>query len=264
MISRLAHGSHASRTKGGFASLQCLVLMSLALIFAASLLFWAPALRASDYDDDQIAHGFYKTVFGAEIKALSWGVQTNRVKKYANEVKVWIYNRSHLNRMRMVRGFVKALPKTIPGLSLRMARTAKEANFHIYVVDASDYHRTVQEEVFKDSSLQVPGQCLVRVLSRRSGILRSDAVIVADQGLPLFRRCMIEEVLQGLGPVNDDKSLDYSIFNDRSTHDSFTHYDKMILNMLYSPHVRPGMTLRDVRPLTPDLLRYAYSVVGHR
>ena len=38
---------------------------------------------------------------------------------------------------------------------------------------------------------------MVRSIYSRSGIKRSDAVIVADQGDSQFKRCMIEEILQG-------------------------------------------------------------------
>ena len=220
--------------------------------------------QSATYRDADVADGFYKTVFGAEIGALSWGSQTKRVKKYVTPVKVWIDNRSRLNRLKYVRRFVRSLPGQIRGLNLRMARTPKEANFRIYIVDARDYQRTVREEIFRRNDIDVPGQCIVRVLSRRSGITRSDAVIVSDQGFNLFRRCMVEEILQGLGPVNDDNSLTYSVFNDRTRYDSFTRYDRLILNMLYHPEVKPGMTKRQVRPLVPDLVRYARTVTRRK
>ena len=61
-------------------------------------------------------------------------------------------------------------------------------------------------EVYRrPTSSFAPGKCLVRVVSTSAGIIRSDAVIVADEGDFLFRRCTVEEVLQGLGPVNDDR-----------------------------------------------------------
>ena len=250
------HGSSGSR--------QTVAPVFAVLLLTLCLLTGATFAQAARYQDADVADGFYKTVFGAEIKALSWGTQTHRVKKYVKPVKVWIDNRASLNRLKTVRGFVKSLPHLIPGLKLRLARTPKEANFRIYIVDSSDYVSTVQEEVFNNRHMKVPGQCIVRVLSRRSGILRSDAVIVSDQGRPLFRRCMVEEILQGLGPINDDTSLAHSVFNDQTTHAHFTRYDKLILNMLYSPSVKPGMTLNQVRPLTTKLLQYAKGVVGSK
>ncbi len=239
--------AHLSRLSG----LLCLLLV-----------FLVQPASASRLDDDEVANGFYKTVFGAEIEALSWGTQSRRVKKYVTPVKVWIENRARRNRLKAVRSFVESLPANIPGLQVWMANNSKDANFHVYVVDRDDYVRTVQEEVFNDRSMDVPGQCIVRVLSRRSGILRSDAVIVSDQGHSLFQRCMIEEILQGLGPVNDDKSLVHSVFNDETSFDYFTQFDRLILNMLYSPDLKPGMTLKQVKPLTAGLLRHARQATG--
>jgi hypothetical protein len=64
---------------------------------------------------------------------------------------------------------------------------------------------------------------------------------------------MVEEVLQGLGPVNDNRSLDESVFNDRSRHSSFTSFDRHILNMLYDPRVEPGMTKMEVSRVLPEV-----------
>ncbi|WP_319411133.1 DUF2927 domain-containing protein [uncultured Cohaesibacter sp.] len=237
------------------------LLTACGLLLSGFVLMPPPA-QALRYDDKEVTEGFYKTVFGAEIGALSWGDQSRRVKKYVSPVRVWIHNRAKLNRLNSVRNFVMGLPAIIPGLQLRMANNYKDANFHIYVVDSADYVRTVQDEVYNNRSMDVPGQCIVRVLSRRSGILRSDAVIVSDQGGSVFHRCMVEEILQGLGPVNDDKSLVHSVFNDESTFDYFTQFDRLILNMLYSPDLRPGMTLKQVKPMAPKLLHYARKTTG--
>ena len=92
----------------------------------------------------------------------------------------------------------------------------------------------------RPTSTFAPGKCLVRVVSTSAGISRSDAVIVADEGEFLFHRCMVEEILQGLGPVNDDRSLGESVFNDMSRHATFTDFDRHILNMLYHPADRAG------------------------
>lgn len=239
------------------------LLIRVLLMVCLTLVLPGPeALKAAHFRDSEVVDGFYKTVFGAEIGALSWGAQTKRVKKFVKPVKIWIDNRARKNRLRAVQRFVRSLPTQIDGLELRLARNPREANFRVYIVDARDYQQTVREEIFNRHDIDVPGQCIVRVLSRRSGITRSDAVLVSDQGSSLFRRCMVEEILQGLGPVNDDSSLRYSVFNDETGFDYFTQYDRMILNMLYHPDVKPGMTKRQVRSLTPHLVRHARKVVN--
>ena len=55
------------------------------------------------------------------------------------------------------------------------------------VIDREAYRQVVSREVYGQSSSRFePGKCLVRIVSTRSGITRSDAVIVADEGDFLF------------------------------------------------------------------------------
>jgi hypothetical protein len=87
-----------------------------------------------------------------------------------------------------------------------------------------------------------------------TAIQKSDAVVVSDLGEGLFRRCLIEETLQGLGPANDNAGLGESVFNDYSKITRFTKFDQTIVNMLYHPRIRAGMTPDQVRPLLPGVL----------
>ncbi len=95
----------------------------------------------------------------------------------------------------------------------------------------------------------------MRVLSGKSGISGSAAVIVSDEGEFLFRRCLVEEVLQGLGPMNDDETLEHSVFNDTSHHARFTAFDRYILNMLYDQRIKPGMNSKAALDLLPIVIR---------
>jgi len=81
-----------------------------------------------------------------------------------------------------------------------------------------------------------------------------DAVIVAAGGGALFRRCMIEEILQGLGPLNEHPTLVESMFNDRSRHTKFTRFDRTILNMLYDDRIKNGATINTVQRVLPAVL----------
>ncbi|MDJ0930173.1 DUF2927 domain-containing protein [Breoghania sp.] len=72
---------------------------------------------------------------------------------------------------------------------------------------------------------------------------------------------MVEETLQGLGPMNDNDRLVHSVFNDTSEHDTFTRFDRMIMNMLYDPRIKPGMTARKMKPLLPSVIRETRRLV---
>ena len=174
------------------------------------------------------------------------------MKKFDGTVSVYMDDRAGGVRTGEVREFLRSLPRLIDGLSLEIVEDAEDANYRVFILDRVAYRTVVTEEVYgRPSSSFAPGRCLVRVASNRNGIERSDAVIVADEGDFLFERCMVEEILQGLGPVNDDASLAESVFNDASAQSTFTSFDRAILNMLYHPAIRPGMTKAEVGRVLP-------------
>jgi hypothetical protein len=211
------------------------------LTFLACL-YAAPA-RA--FTDDELIDGFDRTVFGSEYRGFGW--QSHLVKKYTEPVRVFVDDRSQAQRGGEVAKFVRTLPSLISGLDISVVASSAKANFRVFVIDRANYRDVVSREIYgRASSNFAPGKWLVRVVSTSAGITRSDAVIVADEGDFLFRRCVVEEVLQGLGPINDDATLDESVFNDRSRHSTFTAFDRHILNMLYNPLVEPGMTKLEV------------------
>jgi hypothetical protein len=222
---------------------------------AAAIASLAQAETSFAFTDAQLTKGFQKTVFGAEYSSFGW--QSNMVKKYTKPVRVYIDNRSKIDRRSQVRRFVRSLPRSIRGLDVAIVSSPAKANFRIYIVDKARYKETVRKDVYGARSMRVLGRCLVRVVSGPRGIKRSDAVIVADDGDFLFKRCLVEEVLQGLGPVNDNPGLTHSVFNDNSQHFSFTKHDRYILNMLYNPKIKAGMREEDVQSVLPAVIRDA-------
>lgn len=212
------------------------------------------------FSTEELIDGFMKTVFGLEYRSWSW--QPYLVKKYAGPVRFYVHNMAARNRKPMVYRFIEQMGTGIRGLSTIVVPTPGEANFHVYVVDRSQYRDVVRRHIYKDPTADVPGRCLVRVVSDRRGISQSAAVIVSDEGDFLFRRCLVEELLQGLGPMNDDTSLSHSVFNDRSRHSRFTTFDRLLLNMLYHPSIKPGMSLEQVQPLLPGIVRQVRPLVN--
>ena len=203
--------------------------------------------------DAEVINGFNLTVFGAEYSP--FGYQSNYIRKFRGPVRFYIHNMSRKNRVREVSSFILSLNNSINGLRTEIAKQPQQANFHVYVVDRKDYIATVRQKVYRQPTADTPGKCLVRSVFSRSGITRSDAVIVSDEGESLFDRCMAEEILQGLGPLNENTSLRESMFNDRSRHTRFTRFDRLILNMLYDKRIDNGATRESVQRLLPTVLR---------
>jgi len=61
--------------------------------------------------------------------------------------------------------------------------------------------------------------------------------------------------------MNDDQSLSHSVFNDTSRHSRFTVFDQIILNMLYDPRIKPGMSSKQIETLLPIVARDAKLAV---
>ena len=225
---------------------------AIVLFLCAFFVMLAEGGVALAFTDKSVIYGFNKTVFGSEFAPL--GRQSRYIRKFRSPVKFYIHNRAKKNRRREARRFILSLNKSIRGLKTRVVSNPDRANFHLYIVDRSDYNNTVRNIVYRRSSAPVRGRCMVRSIFTRFGINRSDAVVVSNEGKTLFRRCLIEEILQGLGPLNEDTSLKSSMFNDRTRHTKFTRFDRYILNMLYDKRLKSGDTQKSVQRLLPKVL----------
>ena len=77
-------------------------------------------------------------------------------------------------------------------------------------------------------------------------IEHSDVILTVDNGDFVFFDCAYEELLQSLGPINDTESVPWTMFNDNVSMGYFDVYDQYLLNLLYDPRIKPGMTVADI------------------
>lgn len=206
----------------------------------------APA-TAGDPPPDKLRDGFFKVVFGLEYGKGHGDSQ--RVKKYVDPIRFHVVNLGQVDRTATVERFVASLPEKVGGIRSQLVHDRQSANFTILLVDRHDFAAAVSRELRADS-IAMNARCLVGVRTRNGRILSSTAVIVVDDPY-LFQRCMVEEILQGLGPMNDNSTLDDSVFNDSSRHTEFTSFDLALMRVLYHPAIRPGMTGSEVHQLLP-------------
>jgi hypothetical protein len=99
--------------------------------------------------------------------------------------------------------------------------------------------------------------CLVYALSagNTGDYTRAFAVIRAEHPDLLRLSCLHEELTQGLGLPNDSPRARPSIFNDDEEFALLTDHDELLLRMLYSPELRPGMSPDEARPIVESLAR---------
>lgn len=99
--------------------------------------------------------------------------------------------------------------------------------------------------------------CLVYALADNASgaYTRAFAVIRAEHPDLLRLSCLHEELTQGLGLPNDSPRARPSIFNDDEEFALLTDQDELLLRILYSRELRPGMTAAEARPIVFSLAR---------
>jgi len=89
----------------------------------------------------------------------------------------------------------------------------------------------------------------------RTGVTGTAHIYIKDE-LPLVWRetCIIEEMTQSLGLLNDDSRAAPSIFNDDGAYQALTSHDELLLQVLYDPRIRSGMRRGSVVPLAEEVI----------
>ncbi len=67
--------------------------------------------------------------------------------------------------------------------------------------------------------------------------------------------CIVEEITQVLGLPNDSDKAYPSIFNDHTPEDLLSPLDVVLLQLLYEPELKPGMTKAQVKPIVQKVLK---------
>ena len=140
-----------------------------------------------------------------------------------------------------------------------MATSAEDANITVKLVRDRDLNRTIAKDYGSDRAREIKTSLDPQCLSgfRKNDayeIERSNVLLTVDNGDFVFLDCAYEELLQSLGPINDTGSVPWTMFNDKVSMGFFDVYDQYILNLLYDPRIRPGMTVEEVRAVLPAVL----------
>lgn len=140
------------------------------------------------------------------------------------------------------------------------------ANFHVLVL-TEDERRAIGPTLARlvpgidaatvraIETMPLPTYCLVYTFSAPGSYVDTGAVAVIRAEHPRLTRqaCYDEELAQGLGPANDSPDARPSIFNDDQEFAWLTTQDALILRMLYSPRLHPGMTAAEAAPVAREL-----------
>jgi Protein of unknown function (DUF2927) len=217
------------------------------------------------FSDAEIAEGFFKIAFGAELHVAG---DANRIRKFDRPVRVFLDNRAQANRRADIAAVISDIRTYVDHLDIRLTDDRKAANIVVTLVrNHSELLRTMRSLYGRKRADEIERRLAPRCLSGFSEnaehrIKRAEVLLTADGGDFGFLDCAYEELLQALGPINDDRSVPWTMFNDDVQMGFFDVYDQYILNILYDPRVRPGMTRQDIDLLLPDILPKVHTWIS--
>jgi hypothetical protein len=243
-------------------------IFALVAVAFAVAITCAPPSRAADpaavtsrqraekktFTDAEIIDGFLKTAFGAEYHLAG---RVDRIRKYELPVRVFAEGRA--DRKAQIARVVTDIGQRVQHLDIAMADTGEDANVAVKMVRDRDLYHTISTFYGSDRAKEIRSsldpQCLSGFRKNEAfEIEHSDVILTVDNGDFIFLDCAYEELLQSLGPINDTASVPWTMFNDSVQMGYFDVFDQYILNILYDPRIKAGMTVQEVGKVMPQVL----------
>jgi Protein of unknown function (DUF2927) len=220
--------------------------------------------QRTNFTNDEIKDGFFKIAFNAELQI---GPRVDRIRKFDEPVRIFVVNRGAPGRRAEVAAITADIRAHVDHLDIAMTDDRKAANVVVTLVHKRDLKQTIRSIFGVGLATRIQRslnpQCLSGLAKDRLyRIKRAEVILPIDAGEFMFLDCAYEELLQSLGPINDDPSVPWTMFNDDVQMGFFDIYDQFMLNLLYDPRVRPGMTREEIGKLLPKLLPTARTWVS--
>ena len=253
-------GTNHPRTRLGFALAAAAIAVGGTMGSAAHAenadISMRRATERTSFSNDEIRDGFFKTAFHAELQL---DRRADRIRKFDEPVRVFVINRGSPDRTAEIATIVADIHARVKNLDLAMAADHQSANLVVTLVHTRDFAQTIRSRYGDDQAKKIQHslhpQCLSGIAKDPSyRIRRAEVILPVDDGDFQFYDCAYEELLQSLGLINDDSSVPWTMFNDDVQMGFFDVYDQHLVNILYDPRVRPGMTKSEVDTLLPDVL----------
>jgi hypothetical protein len=207
------------------------------------------------FTDSEITEGFLKTAFGAEYHLAG---RVDRIRKYDMPVRVFA-DGNRPDRKAQLAKVVADIGQRVQHLDIAMADTSDAASILVKLVRDRDLYRTITKSYGRERAREIrtslDPQCLSGFRKNdKYEIEHSDVILTVDNGDFIFLDCAYEELLQSLGPINDTSSVPWTMFNDNVSMGFFDVYDQYILNILYDPRIKAGMTVAEVKAALPEVI----------
>jgi hypothetical protein len=264
-VMRAFHGFSLLSTMvaAGLAATVCTVAWPRPAMAEIAAIVARQRAQKTSFTDAEIVEGFLKTAFGAEYHLAG---RVDRIRKYNVPVRVFA-DGERKDRKAQLAKVVADIARRVQHLDIAMTDKTEDANVRVKLVRDRNLYRTIASAYGKERASEIKHSLDPQCLSgfrknEKFEIEHSDVILTVDSGDFVFLDCAYEELLQSLGPINDTSSVPWTMFNDEVSMGFFDVYDQYILNLLYDPRLKAGMTVNEVNAVMPEVMPDVRAWVG--
>lgn len=210
-----------------------------ALALLAALAPWPASAQLPPLDD--LLHQYVQIAFRNEFGGLH---RFGRIIKWQEPIRARLEGpRADLYKPEVERQF--AILSRLTGLPMEVVdgfRPFANVNMIISFVDTGGRGPADRERA-----------CFSSVQEDDGFVIRSAAITITADIPELRQHCIVEEISQALGLMNDSTFLFPSIFHDDSRQQALSPWDEMMFYAHYDPRIRPGMVSAEAVPIVRQI-----------
>ena len=175
------------------------------------------AAERTVFSDAEIKDGFFKTALHAELQ---FDQKADRIRKFDGPVRVFVVSHGAPDRRAEIAAIVGDIRARVAHLDVALTDNRNAANFVVTLVPQRELASTIRAHLRRRAGQTHPNGARAGMpLRHRQGresfrIRRAEAILPVDAADFTFYDCAYEELLQGLGIINDDNSVPWTMFND--------------------------------------------------
>ena len=227
------------------------------------LLFFSVSTYANTnhwHETDYIIQSFSKIALQSSTSAKKF----HTIKKWEKGIKFhFIHGIADKKLHEELTGMHLKHLSRITGLGIKHTRNYNRANLIIMFSNEKNMlHDFTRETGLKPTAsitkLTNESVCLSYMKFNGAGQIRRATVIIpvdrARERAKLLT-CIVEELSEVMGLLNDSEKVFPSIFNDKSHNELLTGLDYLMLKILYDNRVKAGMNKKQLAPLLTKIVR---------
>ncbi|MCK5665014.1 MAG: DUF2927 domain-containing protein [Thiotrichaceae bacterium] len=186
--------------------------------------------------------------------------QQTSIRKWTTALKIYIDHQVgddelHLRILNMHLSQLNQITQ----LPIEFVTEQSQANLSIFITSSSQVNQIIRTEINPQSVAQLRNAvCIANIReNNQHEIIKAMVIIPVDRARMHGKliSCFVEELTQIMGLPNDSKSVYPTIFSDKNIYKLLTGLDYLLLKILCSAQVKPGMTKQQVKPVISVLLK---------